>query len=115
MFTGTLPFRGDTSAALFNSILNKIPPSALRSNPDLPAELDRIINYVTQKKERVLSSPQSPELELEGVTADQAQKTMETQLGKGGGNIPFFIPFLEAMVGPAFNAGDVSPSGAASE
>ena len=49
MATGNVPFRGDTSAVIFESILNRAPVSAVRMNPDLPAELERIINRALEK------------------------------------------------------------------
>jgi len=49
MATGVRPFRGDTSAASFNSLLNKAPISALRVNPDLPSEIERILQKALEK------------------------------------------------------------------
>ena len=49
MSTGSIPFRGDTTALIFEAILNRAPLSPVRLNPDVPQRLEEIINKALEK------------------------------------------------------------------
>src|SRR5260370_19220968 len=93
MATGRLPFQGNTSAAIFNEILNRAPTAPVRLNPGLAAELEHIINKALEK-DRELRYQSATELR-----ADLQRLKRDTQSGRAAVSVET-VPTREAAAGP---------------
>src|SRR5258706_11838756 len=102
MATGALPFRGDSTAMIFDAILNRAPVAPVRLNPDLPSELERIINRALEK-DRELRSQHASEMraELQRLKRDTDSSRSPAVAATETGAPPYAMP------------GTIPPSGSA--
>ena len=120
MATGALPFRGESSGVIFKAILDGTPTPAVRLNPGLPADLERIINKCLEKDrnlryqhaseirtdlQRAKRDTESSSMAAPGVAAEKlpmaaSTKTPDCRGGSGRAGRGFYrVPILRIAHG----------------
>lgn len=107
MATGTLPYRGETSALIFEAILNRAPMSPVRLNPDLPAKFEDVINKALEKDRNLRYQHASD------VRADLQRLKRDTESGRAVAHSSGSVPAAAESASVAASQGPSSHSVAA--
>lgn len=91
MATGRQPFTGNTSAVIFDSILNRAPTAPVRLNPTLPSELERIINKALEK-DRELRYQVASEMRADLKRLKREVDSGKTHVASGSSSGPAAVP-----------------------
>jgi serine/threonine protein kinase/tetratricopeptide (TPR) repeat protein len=108
MATGQLPFRGDSTATIFDSILNRAPVAPVRLNPDVPAELERIISRALEK-DRELRYQHAAEMRSELQRLKRDTET-ERAIAAGSGTVAGAQESGSQVAQPPLRASGSSPA-----
>ena len=122
MATGTVPFRGETSAVIFDAIMNRAPIAPVRLNPDLPVRLEEIINKALEKdREMRYQNAADMRTDLKRLRRElDSGRTSVTEVAEsslpaapGGGSAIHVTPSVPAQVAAAASGGTQAVSGSA--
>jgi serine/threonine protein kinase/Tfp pilus assembly protein PilF len=109
MCTGTLPFRGETSALIFNAILERPPVPPVRINPEIPPRLEEVINKCLEK-DRNLRYQHASEMRAELL---RLKRDTDTGLAVALSTTPSLDAASMGMPSSTASAGTVSTTGQA--